>query len=274
MVGDESALQGIWTITSLEVEGSKMADGMFSGAQIVMEGSRFTTVGMGGAFSGIFALDQAARPKTLDLTFTEGPHTGESSYAIYELDGDALTLCIGFAGSPRPTKFATAPGSGHALETLSRETSVTRSDALSPEANPAEPDVAGSDLPDQAECAEEIARLQGDWEMVSGAMGGQPFPPEFAPTGRRQVRGDLVTVALAGQQFLMAKFAVDPMATPKSMDYVLLAGPAKGKAQLGIYALDGETLRVCSARPGRPRPAEFASSADNECTLSVWRKRG
>ena len=52
----------------------------------------------------------------------------------------------------------------------------------------------------------------------------------------------------------VAKF--DPTATPKSIDYWHLNGPDKGKTGLGIYELQGDTLRVCWAidglREGRP----------------------
>jgi uncharacterized protein (TIGR03067 family) len=63
----------------------------------------------------------SAHPKTIDVTFTEGPEKGKSSYGIYELEGDTYRVCIGLTGKPRPTDFASTPGSGHVLEVLKRE---------------------------------------------------------------------------------------------------------------------------------------------------------
>jgi uncharacterized protein (TIGR03067 family) len=57
----------------------------------------------------------------MDLTFTEGRHFGETSLAIYELDGDTLRLCRAAPGDPRPTTFKSTPGTGTAFMTYSRE---------------------------------------------------------------------------------------------------------------------------------------------------------
>ena len=121
MTSEMQSLEGFWTIVSLEVEGSQMSDGAFSGSQIVMKGSRFSTVSMGAGYGGTFTIDAQAEPKTMDLLFTEGPHTGMTSSAIYILDDDCLTFCLGFTGRTRPSAFVTSPGSGHVLETLRRE---------------------------------------------------------------------------------------------------------------------------------------------------------
>jgi uncharacterized protein (TIGR03067 family) len=120
MSSDAEILQGTWNIDSLEVEGMKMSRDSFSGAQIILDGIVFATRAMGAPYRGTFVVNDAAVPKTIDILFNEGPHSGSSSLGIYELDGDQWKLCLGFAGICRPKDFATSPGSGHALETLTR----------------------------------------------------------------------------------------------------------------------------------------------------------
>jgi uncharacterized protein (TIGR03067 family) len=117
---DTKTLQGTWNIDSLEVEGMKMNRDTFSGAQIIIDGDLFATRGMGAAYKGTFVANDASVPKSFDILFNEGPHSGSSSLGIYELDGDRWKLCLGFAGMSRPGDFVTSPGSGHALETLTR----------------------------------------------------------------------------------------------------------------------------------------------------------
>ncbi|MCU1286637.1 MAG: hypothetical protein JWO13_2987 [Acidobacteriales bacterium] len=112
------ALQGTWEIVTLEYDGQKMPCG---GAKIVVKDARFVSLSMGAEYEGTVSFDESSSPKTFDMNFDKGPHKGNKSLGIYEIDGDTWKICIGFAGKSRPTKFETSPGSGHALETLRRE---------------------------------------------------------------------------------------------------------------------------------------------------------
>src|SRR6266849_480280 len=114
-------LQGTWTIVALEVEGTNMGEHVFKGSKIMVKGNRFDTISMGATYSGTVSVDPTRVPRRLDVMFTDGPHQGRSSLAIYELDGDIWKLCLGFAGNDRPEAFLTTAGSGHALEILTRE---------------------------------------------------------------------------------------------------------------------------------------------------------
>jgi len=116
-------LRGTWKIIALEVEGRELSKEMFAGATITIDGDNFSTTSMGATFAGKVSCDASDKPVTIDIAFTVGPHAGQKSLGIYELLGDEWKLCLGFAGFNRPQEFATAPGSGHALERLSREKS-------------------------------------------------------------------------------------------------------------------------------------------------------
>ena len=66
--------------------------------------------------AGIICLDATQTPKTMDITLTEGPQSGKTVLAIYEVDSDCLKLCV---GDERPTSFS---GAGKAaLIELGRE---------------------------------------------------------------------------------------------------------------------------------------------------------
>ena len=114
-------LRGTWKIIALEVEGREMPKEMLGGATITIDGDNFSTTSMGATFAGKVSYDASGDRSTIDIAFTEGPHAGQKSLGIYELQGDDWKLCLGFAGSDRPQEFATTPGSGHALELLTRE---------------------------------------------------------------------------------------------------------------------------------------------------------
>jgi uncharacterized protein (TIGR03067 family) len=252
MKGDLKKLQGTWTMTGIEVEGSGMP---FSGSRVVLDGKKFTTIAMGGDYSGTVELDSAKSPKTLDLLFTSGPHKGAKSLGIYEIDDDTWRICLAFAGiERRPKEFATAPGSGLALETLKR------GDVSAP----VEPAFEGDGGP--------ATEIEGEWKMVSGSMDGHPMQASLVQQGRRVAKGNRLTVLFGTQVYLKARVMLDPSKSPRQIDYAIASEAGARSMQLGIYELDGKKLKICMAGVGRPRPMEFETLRGDGRTLSLWRK--
>lgn len=116
-----------------------------------------------------------------------------------------------------------------------------------------------------------LQALRGRWEMISAVRDGQPLGAEFVATGRYELLNDVTTVRFRGQVFMQGTTRADASATPGTVDYVLTHSPGRGKKQLGIWEHDGETLRICVALPGRPRPLDFATRLGDDLTLMVWR---
>jgi uncharacterized protein (TIGR03067 family) len=121
MASDLDDLQGPWSIVALEAEGMAMPAGMLRGAKIVVQGSTFKSIAMGAVYEGILELDAVAQPKTFAMKFTPGPEKGNTNFGLYELAGDCWRICINMKAGAAPAGFATTPGSGCALEVLTRE---------------------------------------------------------------------------------------------------------------------------------------------------------
>ena len=119
----------------------------------------------------------------------------------------------------------------------------------------------------------DMDQLQGEWAMVSGAADGQPMPEDMLKQMKRVCKGDETTTTMAGQTFFKAKITIDPSKKPKTIDYEMLEGFTKGKKQLGIYELEGDTLKSCFAGPGAERPTEFSSKPGDRRTFSVWKRQ-
>jgi hypothetical protein len=49
-------------------------------------------------------------------------------------------------------------------------------------------------------------------------------------------------------------------------------GFTKGKTQLGIYELEGDTFKACFSKPGTDRPADFTSKPGDGRTFSIWKR--
>lgn len=272
-------LQGTWDIVALEVEGTKMDDAAIGGSQVILKGRTFRTVGMGSAYDGTFSVDATHTPHTIDIAFTSGPHAGLKSLGIFTLKDDTWTLCLGMAGMSRPKTFATTPGSGHGLETLTRSTGKAKKGAPA-KAGAAKPAIRSAGTPAASggtrrtiTVSPAMAEHGGEWSMVALDQSGQSMVPvEFLSFGRRVVRGDEMTVTMNGQVMLKVTFVVDTSTMPRSIDYTLLAGANKGKQQLGIYELDGDTARYCMAAPGGDRPKTLVTKGGDGRTLSVWKR--
>jgi len=250
-------LEGTWYVKTLEVDGQPMPAGMLGEARIVIQGDQFQSLGMGAVYEGIMNVDESASPKAFDLTFTAGPEKGNTALAIYEMEGEQWKLCLTTRGGPRPTQFATRPGTGHAFETLSR----------TPAVRTAEPVAAAATAPPSGAATE----LEGEWSMVSGFMDGEAIEPRMVKYAKRTTRGNQTTVQFGPQVFLRATFALDAAASPRTIDLVHTEGMHQGRTQLGIYECDGATFRLSASAPGAGRPTDFEPRKGDGKTVAVWK---
>jgi uncharacterized protein (TIGR03067 family) len=88
----------------------------------------------------------------------------------------------------------------------------------------------------------------------------------------RRITSDTETSTIFGKQvFMRATYTTDATARPKTIDLVHTAGGNKGKTQLGIYEVEGDTMKICFTNPGLPRPVDFESKAGDGRTSAVWK---
>ncbi len=52
-----------------------------------------------------YLVNDAASPQTMDIVGRDGPNAGRTMHAIYELNGDHLTVCYDLDGAARPTNM-------------------------------------------------------------------------------------------------------------------------------------------------------------------------
>jgi len=271
--------QGTWNVVALEIEGSALTNSVFGGSKIVIEGNRFTTKAMGATYEGTFSINTECTPKSLDMNFTSGPEKGNCSLGIYEIDGDNWKLCLTVSGRTRPVEFATSPKSGHALETLVRESGHGRSPVESTqtksEPGRAESAASGGALKNHLDgiTFEPVPELEGEWSMVSCLRDGYPLDKRMVSTGVRIATENDTTVSFGGQAFIQARFTVDTAATPHKIDYYHTGGMNAGQQQSGIYELSEGLLKISFASIGKDRPQDFSSKVGDGRTVTVWRKK-
>jgi uncharacterized protein (TIGR03067 family) len=240
---------------------------------IVIKGNTFTSVGMGATYEGTIELDPLKKPKTFDLLFTGGHAAGTRNLGIYTLDGDRWTICLATRGNVRPARFATKPGTGFALETLERGEVVRKAGkAKAPPAHAARRSSKGAVAERHAAQSAAPTALEGEWAMVAGVLNGVALGQDMLKWCQRITRGDVTSVVAGPQVMLKARFALDHSKKPSAIDYINLLGTNKGKPQAGIFELSGDTLIICMAAPGQPRPGAFSSKAGDGRSFTTWRR--
>lgn len=125
----------------------------------------------------------------------------------------------------------------------------------------------------QESAKKDLAILEGEWLMLSGQIDGEKMPEELLKEMLRVAKDGETTVTMSGKVFLKAKYTIDPTKRPKTIDYAFSEGPTKGKKSLGIYEIEGDTVKFCFSRPDMDRPTDFTSKEGSGRTLSVWKRK-
>jgi uncharacterized protein (TIGR03067 family) len=247
MESDLDNLQGTWLIVSLEVEGQKYPP---AGSSIVVTGSDFVSLNMGATYEGHVAVNERVSPNTIDLSFTQGPESGNVALGIYELDGDSWKLCLGFAGKKRPERFAALPGSGHALETLKRQ---RRGSAAG----------ASASIDDEAWPVE---ALEGEWLMTTCVQDGHPIDARMVKSMRRVFQGGTTTLFMGVKPYTTTRFTLDMSREPCQISYLDLH-------QHGIFKLSDGVLTTAMVATTEDRATGFDAIVDGGGhTVSSWRR--
>ena len=270
------SMEGTWAYRSLEVDGQAIPPAMLTQSLLLIDGDRFRMESPEATYEGIFTIDVEQAPHRIDIDFIEGPEAGNRCEGLFELSGDDFRICLGLAGSSRPERFASAAGSGHALEELvraerSRPVGVHGGTPSAPEPPPPPaPDSANF----EATLTPCMARLQGEWLPLDLVNSGAPLQPSYLAYGSRIQAGVETKVVFGGQTMVHAKVRFNEGTLPIEVDYLNLAGKAKGSISLGLFLWDGDEAIFCIGAPGKPRPSDFGCEKGNGRTFSRWKRKG
>lgn len=110
---------------------------------------------------------------------------------------------------------------------------------------------------------------QGTWELTEAELGGMKLTLK-----------DVVLTLEDGKYTLKAEsldkgtYTLNAAKKPKEVDIKGTDGPNKGKTILGIYQLDGDTMKVCYDLSGKgARPTEFKTAAGTQLFLATYKRK-
>src|SRR5436309_2644985 len=104
------------------------------------------------------------------------------------------------------------------------------------------PITAGDGFTQGKQVATDQDKLQGTWIVVSAEKDGQA--DERRKGAKVTYKGDTFTrIMPAGNA--NGTFKLDSLSKPAAMEITYLEGPEKGQIWTGIYAVEGDALRLC-----------------------------
>ncbi len=121
--------------------------------------------------------------------------------------------------------------------------------------------------------SDDRAKIQGVWSGY--VVEGRGERPDRGPVRLSEIniKADRITGKDGNKDLGEGSYTGDVRTNPRQMDTTGLSGEQKGKTYLGIYSLDGDTLKWCTANPGKPRPTEFISRPSAGQFLMVLKRQ-
>ena len=112
--------------------------------------------------------------------------------------------------------------------------------------------------------------LEGTWQGRIEDGGGERGPvqvSEMVITSNRISAKDHPNHSMG-----VGSYVIGTAGQLKPLDATGIEGPARSRTFIGIYAIEGDTLRWCMVMPGKPRPTEFVSKATQGQYLMVLKR--
>jgi uncharacterized protein (TIGR03067 family) len=123
-----------------------------------------------------------------------------------------------------------------------------------------------------ASAAEDLQRLQGTWTVEAWEEGGKALAA--ADLKKRGVffGANLFIFRRDAKLSRAGAVQLDPAKSPATVNLSVREGEGKDDVMLGIYSLDGDTLKLCFDPQSQTRPTDFKPEAKAGFTLISLKK--
>jgi uncharacterized protein (TIGR03067 family) len=124
----------------------------------------------------------------------------------------------------------------------------------------------------------DLAALQGSWTIVGKEyMGKKATAEEIAElTGVMVIKGNTITQwnEEMGKKVVISEASVklNAAAKPKAFDLTYTGGMLKEKTVLGIYEVEGDSLKACFSFDEQIRPKEFTSKGSSGALVMTYKR--
>jgi RNA polymerase sigma-70 factor (ECF subfamily) len=204
-----------------------------------------------------FSADPSSHSGAIDYTITEGPQEMllSSLPGLFEVRDQTLEVCSAAAGDDRPESIKTglvdAPG----------DDAVTIRVGL-----------AGYARLRRLDRSLEAEDLQGKWVLQQMEAGGQEMPIDRQGRQAAAFHDYRYVLYLVNNDAVLELGGTYTLDAAQPARFLEMHPEGGGDAMKCLYEIEGDTLRLCMAAPGGPRPAEF-KTMPNQNHMSMRLKR-
>ncbi len=133
--------------------------------------------------------------------------------------------------------------------------------------------IARADIPENQAIKQDRLLYKGTWRVVSLEMDGVKASSTDIGTitVANQADGTWI-VKFEGKEVARGTSRIYPMQNPKAIDITGIGEGGQETAFLGIYALQGDSRKVCFSPFGKDRPTEFSSRPGSGHILIVFER--
>jgi uncharacterized protein (TIGR03067 family) len=119
---------------------------------------------------------------------------------------------------------------------------------------------------------EEFQKLQGTWILESWETAGEELSTANLKKRAAFIGANMLILRKEGKILHAGLMQIDPTKSPARLDLAIKEGVGKDTIMLGIYELDGDTLKICLDTEGEARPKEFVSKVKTNHQLITLKK--
>jgi len=118
---------------------------------------------------------------------------------------------------------------------------------------------------------EQLRALEGEWHFDNQHLDGVVMPATALAGSRLLIDGDRFRME-SPEATYEGRLTIDIAVTPSHITIDFVEGPEAGNQSYGIYALDGNRLKLCLGLAGSSRPGEFAARKGSGHALQHLRR--
>jgi RNA polymerase sigma factor (sigma-70 family) len=137
-----------------------------------------------------------------------------------------------------------------------------------PATQPLDDKTKDKDKADKAEA--DVKKIKGAWKVVSIAVDG--MNEAETPNHGLTFEDETFVLRIDGQDRAKGTYKLDATANPKTIDLKFTEGLHAGDTMPGIFAWDGDRLKLCSSAPKGDRPKDFNSAVGSGHRVMVLEK--